>query len=398
MINVKKLLVFLLGVFLPSQVSYHWWPEWTLINGIKIDYLSPTLYLTDIILAFLILINFSHILLALRHVSLKIWIMIGVGLVINYSFSLFPEVTGWRLARLVWYSISGIILFRTWVENSPALIKGLTVSLIWTAILASLQFFSKGSLGGVWKYLGERPLYISNPTVAKIQIFDIGIFLRPYATLPHPNVLGAYLLVGGLLLLQWSRTNLSRFYRWCGWASIVFSLISFSRPIAFLVAICIGLWFFISNRRNILKVGVCAASILAIITWYITRLSHPNSWIGREQLIRQAIDIFASHPYWGVGLGGFIPAVSMYPFQPVHSLLLLSVAETGLVGLILVIGGMIYLSRLALKAGWWWGWSFAAILFTGAFDHYWFTLHQSILLLLIVITGIIHSSQLPKAQ
>ncbi|MDP2860696.1 MAG: hypothetical protein Q8N98_03190, partial [bacterium] len=36
--------------FLPTQLGRHFWPEWAIINGIRVDYLSPTIFLTDILL------------------------------------------------------------------------------------------------------------------------------------------------------------------------------------------------------------------------------------------------------------------------------------------------------------------------------------------------------------
>ena len=48
---IFKVFVFLI----PSQLAIHLWPKWAYIYGIRIDYFSPTIFLTDI-LVFLILI------------------------------------------------------------------------------------------------------------------------------------------------------------------------------------------------------------------------------------------------------------------------------------------------------------------------------------------------------
>jgi len=39
---------FLTLVFLPTQLGFHFWPDWAMVMGRRLDYLSPTLYLTDI--------------------------------------------------------------------------------------------------------------------------------------------------------------------------------------------------------------------------------------------------------------------------------------------------------------------------------------------------------------
>src|SRR5438045_3032019 len=41
--------------FLPTQFGKHFWPTYTIVSGLRIDYLSPTIYASDIILlAFLV--------------------------------------------------------------------------------------------------------------------------------------------------------------------------------------------------------------------------------------------------------------------------------------------------------------------------------------------------------
>src|SRR3989344_4528231 len=40
-------------VLLPVQLGKHFWPAFSLVHGVRSDYLAPTVYLTDIILMFL---------------------------------------------------------------------------------------------------------------------------------------------------------------------------------------------------------------------------------------------------------------------------------------------------------------------------------------------------------
>ncbi len=53
-IGIHKILFLILLAFLPVQLGRHFWPKWSYVMGLRIDYLSPTIYLTDI-LVFLIL-------------------------------------------------------------------------------------------------------------------------------------------------------------------------------------------------------------------------------------------------------------------------------------------------------------------------------------------------------
>ena len=43
--------VFLLFILLlPTQTSLHFWPDFAYVFGIRVDYLAPAIYLTDIVL------------------------------------------------------------------------------------------------------------------------------------------------------------------------------------------------------------------------------------------------------------------------------------------------------------------------------------------------------------
>lgn len=44
-------LFYALIILLPVQLGRHFWPEWSYVLGLKIDYLSPIIYLTDILIA-----------------------------------------------------------------------------------------------------------------------------------------------------------------------------------------------------------------------------------------------------------------------------------------------------------------------------------------------------------
>jgi len=52
---MQQVLFSLLLVFLPTQLGLHFWPGWALVLGRRLDYLSPTLYVTDILIVFLLI-------------------------------------------------------------------------------------------------------------------------------------------------------------------------------------------------------------------------------------------------------------------------------------------------------------------------------------------------------
>ncbi|MGI6278717.1 MAG: hypothetical protein ACOYJ8_02865, partial [Patescibacteria group bacterium] len=54
--KIKKFFSGLFFFFLPTQLAYFFWPDWSYFWGIKVDFLSPSIFLTDLILFFLFLV------------------------------------------------------------------------------------------------------------------------------------------------------------------------------------------------------------------------------------------------------------------------------------------------------------------------------------------------------
>src|SRR5258708_34693956 len=55
MVKFERLIFSLLILLLPTQFGKHFWPDFTIVSGIRIDYLSPTVYVTDLLLLLLII-------------------------------------------------------------------------------------------------------------------------------------------------------------------------------------------------------------------------------------------------------------------------------------------------------------------------------------------------------
>src|ERR1035437_9579523 len=53
-INLSAIFFYLLLLFLPTQFGKHFWPNFSYVYGIRIDYLSPTLYFTDVLIILII--------------------------------------------------------------------------------------------------------------------------------------------------------------------------------------------------------------------------------------------------------------------------------------------------------------------------------------------------------
>src|SRR5580700_6749474 len=51
--KIESFLLFFFFLLLPTQLGKHFWPDFSIVSGIRIDYLSPTIYFTDILLILL---------------------------------------------------------------------------------------------------------------------------------------------------------------------------------------------------------------------------------------------------------------------------------------------------------------------------------------------------------
>src|ERR1700690_3602089 len=105
---IHRFFFFLLILLLPTQLGYHFWPNWVLVLGRRVDYLSPTLYGTDILLVATIIswifsslqqkkIEIRTFTAPFSKKTLRILSLAGVLLVVNILFSRSPinSVVAW---------------------------------------------------------------------------------------------------------------------------------------------------------------------------------------------------------------------------------------------------------------------------------------------------------------
>ncbi len=386
--RVEQVLLFLTILFLPTQLGKHFWPEFSFVYSLPIDYLSPTLYFWDllaVLLCIVFLVQGGHI----NRVALNLFFLF----LLTQSFSLFsnPLNIGIGLVRLEQYLIAG--LFGVYLASSKSsrttsvIFWGFILSITSESFLAIAQFL-KGGTVGFW-LLGERNFSLSTPAISKFDFYGRE-FLRPYATFPHPNVLAGFMLVG-VMLLSSVRNLLKR-------AAAIFAavviLLTMSR-----VVIIAGLVFAfttqIKNSSRVLLLFFLIILLPILYTRFSSLLNFDNlTFIRREELSFIAVKIWTTSPIFGLGLNNFIPAAADLLLsgpsrflQPVHNIFLLSLSETGmvgLVGLIVLTGYPIFmLSKLSPKQYpvlFVWG----VIIFLGMFDHYFLTLPQGYRLLFFI--------------
>lgn len=408
LMKLHRQLFWLLILLLPVQLGRHFWFEWTQVLGLPIDYLSPTVYLTDFLVVAVLFFWWWDIkrrltIDDLRLVFQKYW---WVGAVLFYLLitSLLAQNSGvalYKFVKIIEFVLLGFYVAR---NNYPpsALRLPLSLAVAYSSLIAIFQFVKQASLGGVFWWLGERNFNLITPGIAKA-IISGRLILRPYATFPHPNVLAGFILVSLMLIVTSDTSQVTRkIIKWVALISGGIAIIlSFSRAV-WLVGLIVGFLALLKHfggggKRKYLRVGVVLLVLLIAIGVFFSfakNLSGKEALSQRFSLAQIAIKMIKAHPLVGVGLNNFIPQLPnywqqfgmTYWLQPVHNIYLLVATEIGLVGLLIFLWLLILTFKKLLVANRWpLIIALSVILVLGFFDHYWLTLQQSQLLLTIVL-------------
>lgn len=322
------------------------------------------------------------------------------------------------------------------------LFGSLAASGVFQAFLAFLQFKAQGSVG--LSLLGEPLLGPLVGGAAKI-IVEGGALLRGYGTLPHPNVLAAFLLVAFLTLSYFwlRRPGIKKV--WYGGAplrsDIALGIALFAVAVGLALTFSRAGWLAAGAASALLAAGIVlikefriqavryAVLVLAMLMLLVSMLGwaiFPRATLSRSEpavayRLRYndlGIELVKQNPL-GVGVGNqVLYAVERgayfelgmdkrWQWQPIHNIYLLAAAEIGLLG---AFGFVVMLS-----AALWYGVSrflyrgaerleisvalaaLLALLALGFADHYLWTLQAGRLLLWSVL-GILVGSVLKKER
>lgn len=388
---MKYFIFALLILFLPSQLGYHFWPEWSLVQGTRVDYLSPTIYFTDILATTLIVLEIKRL-----QINRKLDLFLVLGMFLNVLFSTHPVISLYAWLKVIEYILVGMVVYKNKDAFGRLTTQIAPVVLIWTSVIALLQWLNSGSLNGIFYLLGERSFTTQTPGIALSKIMNT-VSLRPYATLPHPNVLAGVVAVLWLYILKTHQKN-TLFYVVSGLSFVTLILTeSYSAWIALIVSIgFIFLEKLITPRIQLTwTLFIVSIFTLSLTTLFFVKtppleIAQSNNSRERLELLYLSGISLTQNPVTGTGLGTFItqipknaqllPAVyrtrSTSWLQPVHNIPVLLFSETGTVGIVIACMLLTYIPMSA---------PFVFILETSLFDHYWITLQAPALLFAILV-------------
>jgi hypothetical protein len=424
-------LFYLFAFLLPTQLTINFWPEYSYLSGLRIDYLSPQISIFDIVCTLILMITFWKFFQNRKYgadtICPKAILAFGLLTIVNTITSINPFITVYRFAKLGLYFGASWILVHQIIRETHfqkilrRVIYFAVAGTLIVVILAVLQFFNKSSLGGLLYFMGERSINMSLPGIAKITI-DGAEYLRPYSTFSHPNSMAGYLIVI-FFLAQWCQRKYADLNRKIGTdvsttkyilqlvqiASIVGILVSFSRNA--IVTCGILILFQILNLKKVVltkRIGFSIILFIAINIAFMSLRWDDNSLNKRFFLLQRSVLLISQHPLVGTGFGTSIVAFARLgeplagkftdTLQPTHNIYFLALSEFGIIGIIFLVYILkeLFMGCDIRKMP---TFAILAIFLTGQADHYWLTLPQNIALMcLTLVTALVASNRKKISQ
>lgn len=429
-----------------------WQTRWIVNESVDIEYWRISIYAVDVLIVILAVIA-GITLIRRRYISISARSGAACSNRVRLLYFLIALLFMWSFVGIFWAPDKTITIYKAWKLIEAGLMVWLftkinfsfyrvLVAFIASAVIQAMlgiqQFISQNVWGSKW--LGIAAQKASDLGVSVVEVwpadFNIERWLRAYGSLPHPNILGVFLVVGILLALGLElKLGRQREQNILQSAFLFPSIIIMSAGLFFTfsrsawLALVVGLVLLTVRvvrrpRREIdlfpdkgslqkwqyiklLSASLTAIAILTLIYWPIvhTRLT-VNSRLERlsqDQRLSsysQAKDIIQDNWLSGVGAGNYtqelsrrFPDLTAYLYHPVHNVWLLIWAELGIIGLsiiiILLIFGYSFLASKMKKDHLPWRYAFiavsASLLIISLFDHYLWSLHIGVILLGFII-------------
>lgn len=389
--NIKResVLITLLKAFLflsPWQTI--WIYREVFVDGVKMEYATLGFYATEILLWVAVCVfivwywkkwNMEHKTLNTRFRLTKdrVFVFACLSLIsyllISITWSI-DKVLALQQSLRVMEAFLLFFIFMLGPLKFNEAVKWLALGAVLPSLLGIWQFFSQSTFAFKWLGLAEH--IASNPGASVVVGDEIGRWLRAYGPFSHPNVFGGYsVIIFSLVLMRLKdsafvrpgRTTADKFQierlkDYLFFISYLLSLISvflsFSRSalLALVIVILLNCYMVIQQKKFVYLLSfisylILPTVILTIILFPALKVrvltSSPHevaSVVERAQGFNESWDIFKNNLWLGVGAGNYTaylqkidPTRQQWEYQPAHNVGFLFLAESGVVGLALIL-------------------------------------------------------------
>ena len=407
--NLHKFLFYLLVFLVPLNLGKHFVYNWSYVHGLLVDYLVPTVYVTDLLLVLVLafwLITFNkeevkRTTRLLNEKGLVFLFLFFVSLGFSIAVASEPSAALYMAFKHILYGGLFLYVLRNFdtVKDFSRIARIFSISVFLLSILAFAQWFSQGSLFDNYLVFGEQPYSTSTPGIVKESFFGNTV-VPSYGIFRHPNIFAGFLsiaLLYMLVLIPEDKFALLSFALGC-----VALLLTFSKFTWLVFAFSLVVVLFIKWFGKPAKDAILALSILVFVLLFFLSIFSTNDFVAgtrslsrRADLLSDTYTLVRDNILFGVGPGGTYEYVKEWRFiQPVHNVFVLVLAESGIFALLffsLFIFATLkkaYPKDLLLII-------LLQVLLLAGFDHFFYTINQAQLLFWLTL-GIIYTYNLKQ--
>ncbi|MBI5151085.1 MAG: O-antigen ligase family protein [Candidatus Pacebacteria bacterium] len=355
-----------IAFLIPTNLFLKYVYDGAFVNGTLVDYLLPKFYLSDIPIMILLALWIPKISSSAKKLMFLFVAFAGVHLLfltnnVEAQYSMLSTV--WFLAKLgemLWFSLWCVgHASHQWFRKG--IVIGLCLAIGVQVAVGTYQYVEQRSFLG-YRFLGE-PLLEQSPMIAKSK--SVGeVRILAYGTTPHPNVLAGFTSLSTLLIFSLiNREKIKHkkiliFFLGTTLALVLFITQSLSALFGLIFGV-ITLVFTSHTKQQshkkmslLVVLGVSILVLMPIVLFGIRYMQQikiyddqNTSVLRRTQLQTIATRAFLQSPLTGIGLNQFTTRVEEFGMvsattrflQPVHNVLLLWLAETGILGILFLI-------------------------------------------------------------
>lgn len=434
-------LLAVLFLILPWNLGKHLEVIGSFVNGLLVPYLIPVLYLQDALIILIVVLG----LLEKNSIGVfgRLFFLFMTASLLSTSFADRTVPSVYFCCRLgvyfLFFVTSRDLFTRSFIRRSFFTLG--IANLLLLCILGLTQFNKQASVFNNYLIFGEQPYNIYTPFIAK-ERFDGVTKIPPYGLFEHPNIFAGYLVIfltffsscllglrAGSLLgkIGWVTFRLAGI----GLLALGLHVLSLTKSTTAWVAMLSGLlaliffrldvWGRLKNRsgcyfareRKTIPSVLCRRLVVLIgVGIVITGLAFPcvedvalkvlptdsnQSTLSvqrRTGLLNASYQMFLEKPFFGWGINSFTYSSQSYYkdsvlvrfYQPVHNIFALVLVETGIFGFFFFLSLIFYaLYRTAKYKNPLYSVVLMQIIFLASFDHYFFTIHQTLVLFILTL-------------
>jgi len=414
--EILNILLFLLIIIVPLQTRY--FLSIYKIDNIFFEYGTIAIYATDIYIIFLIIYLFFY---NLKNKLFKFNNKTKTFSILLILFNLFLNLSLLRSINknssiyfnIRFFVFSCLAFLLSFIKIDKKYIKdGFICSSLIESIIAIYQFASQKIVAN--KFLGLANHFPYDPGTSVIEKSD-GRFLRAYGLLPHPNILGVFLVIGFIFLcIKILQGNIKNKYSSYLILGIIFIgiIVTFSRLSLLLLLIFFIIYifrhYFLKREKleveKFLSIFCVLLSIFLIFKDLIftriidSRLNNISNYERKDQYV-ESVNIIKNKNNFLFGIGErnytfYIHNANnvkgVYDLKSIHNIYFLSLNELGIfvfiTFIILLLSPLLINNDSDIKL------VYFILLVSGFFDHFLMTENFGIFILMLFI-GIMFSKQ-----